>query len=112
MFQYSSDENEFDIDLKKVWLLLFLLIKNIRVCRWRFIFNNYNGDDTVVIFRLFKIVIKIAIYSVSWIMVLIWDAYEYGMVFYGLILSIYIVKYSKHTNLNFYFEDTTEVKHF
>ncbi|KAF7457824.1 anaphase-promoting complex subunit 10 [Cryptosporidium felis] len=36
---------------------------------------------------------KITIYLISWTIVLIWDAYEYGIVLYGSILCIYSFKY-------------------
>ncbi|KAH8584512.1 uncharacterized protein ELE39_002606 [Cryptosporidium sp. chipmunk genotype I] len=67
-------------------------------------FKEYNEPNSLV--KYTAIGIKIIIYSISWIMVLIWDAYEYGMVFYGLILSIYILKYySRYSCLKCIFEE-------
>ncbi|KAK9172011.1 hypothetical protein CmeUKMEL1_04520 [Cryptosporidium meleagridis] len=75
--------------------------------------NQYYKDDKFKdcsepnsLVKYTSIGIKIIVYSISWIMVLIWDAYEYGMVFYGLILSIYILKYySKYSCLRCVFEE-------
>lgn len=90
-------------DIKKIALYFALLITNFR-------YNNYtyleklepDKKKTHAIFKYLIIGIKIVVYSISWIMVLIWDAYEYGMIFYSLILGIYLMKYySNYAFLNY-----------
>lgn len=84
-------------------LIAYFQYNNYQYCKDSS-FKEYNGSNSLV--KYVVIGIKIIIYSISWIMVLIWDAYEYGMVFYGLVLSIYILKhYSRYSCLKYIFEE-------
>lgn len=66
--------------------------------------KEYNDSNSLV--NYVAIWIKIIIYSISWIMVLIWDAYEYGMVFYGFVLIIYVLRYySRYSCLKYIVEE-------